>query len=73
MANSGINFDAEGNCWGHAQIECAIRAHADGTFGVYFESLDPMAFSQMVHPDLFDTIMPRVYEAAEELEKGATS
>jgi hypothetical protein len=60
----------DGNVYGFAAVECGVKINDNGTFGVYFDNLEPMVIMSMLHPGLVDVVMPQVWKAAD--EKGVT-
>ena len=61
-----MNTDGTGHVFGCMAVEAGVKINDNGTFGIFFDNLEPMAIMAMFHPSLVDVVMPQVWAAAEE-------
>jgi hypothetical protein len=68
---SGMQMNDDGGVgFSFAAVECGVKINDNGTFGVFFDSLEPMVLMAMVRPELVNLIMPQVWDEAD--KKGIT-
>ena len=54
-----------GNIFGFAAVGAGVKVNDDGTFGVYFDNLETVVLTFMLHPRLVDLVMSEVWAAAD--------